>query len=82
MAYFRIKGRLYDIDRQNIEQVMAGLEPVVDGYKPYNSVEVNGKNYPVKQVVREVTGLESKELITFEACRILDMLGYVVKYQR
>lgn len=63
----------FTLRSSQIEGAMRGVlpEPVKDHF-----VVVNGRRYPPKQVLLQVTGLERAELTTHHARRILTGLGF------
>ena len=74
MAEFTIAGRRFDLERNGVEDLAAGVlpEPVREHY-----VVVRGRRFPPKQVISRVTGLDRADFTTHQARRILKRLGFV-----
>ena len=73
---FTVKGREFDISREQIVRVVKGKEP-----KPIKKyyVEIEGKRYPIKQVIEWVTGLHPIDFTSMYANDILSKLGFKVE---
>lgn len=73
MSAFTISARRFDLDRETVEQAVAGVlpEPIHAHY-----VVVSGRRYPPKQVLTRVTGLDRADFTTHQARRILKRLGF------
>jgi 5-methylcytosine-specific restriction protein B len=72
---FTIDGERYDLTRAGVESILATLEP---GSVHTYSVEVEGRHFPVKQVLAESTGLSVTDFDSTRAQRILQSLGFEV----
>ncbi|MBM7388017.1 5-methylcytosine-specific restriction protein B [Clavibacter michiganensis] len=72
---FTINGERYDLTRPGVESVLATLEP---GLVHTYSVEVDGRRFPVKQVLAEVTGLSVTDFVSTRARGVLRSLGFDV----
>ena len=73
---FQIAGRRYELAPEDVMSATRSIPPEVpDGRYKY-FVKLHGRQYPIKQVMRLVTGLESAEFISHEAYRILAALGF------
>lgn len=73
---FTLRGEALDLDRGDVEKALRGVEPES---VTKHAAEINGKLYPVKQVLAEV--LEGKEIsrldfTSADARRILRRLGF------
>ncbi|MGH2804717.1 MAG: hypothetical protein ACRDL4_16980 [Thermoleophilaceae bacterium] len=68
-----IAGHGFDLRRGQIERRMGDVlaDPVAQHF-----VVVNGRRYPPKQVISEVTGLDRADFTTHQARRILMRLGF------
>jgi hypothetical protein len=68
-----IAGNRFDLRHDQVERRMGGLlaDPVAKHF-----VVVNGRRYPPKQVISEVTGLDRADFTTHQARRILMRLGF------
>ncbi|RLE66705.1 MAG: hypothetical protein DRJ47_01675 [Thermoprotei archaeon] len=79
MVKFTIRGRIYDITREDIINAIRDVEPEpLTGKRKYY-IEINGKQYPIKQVVGLVTRLPRIAFTAMDAYRILTKLGFEVK---
>ncbi|WP_445337115.1 McrB family protein [Clavibacter sp. CFBP 8614] len=72
---FTINGERYDLTRAGVESVLASLEP--EEVRTY-FVEVDGRRFPVKQVLAEATGLSAAAFDSGRAQRILRSVGFDV----
>ena len=76
---FTIKGKVYYITREDVINAIKDVEPdPLTGKRRYY-VEINGKQYPIKQVLSLVTGLPRIAFTSMDAYRILTKLGFEVK---
>ncbi len=69
----KVGGRDFNESKRNVELAMRGEDP--ESLQKY-AVEVNGVNYPPKQVLATVTGWERTSFTTMEAQRVLKKLGF------
>lgn len=74
--HFIVKGREFDISREQIIKAVKEGEPrsIVKYY-----VEIEGIRYPIKQIVELVTGLHPIDFTSMYANDILSKLGFDVK---
>lgn len=73
---FTVKGREFDISREQILTVVKGKQPkTITKYY----IEIEGIRYPIKQVIEWVTGLHPIEFTSMYANDILSKLGFEVK---
>jgi 5-methylcytosine-specific restriction protein B len=72
---FTINGERHDLTRAGVESVLATLEP---GTVHTYSVEVEGRRFPVKQVLAEATGLAVTDFVSTRARGVLRSLGFDV----
>jgi hypothetical protein len=72
---FVLGGRRYSITKEQVEDRMRGVEPE-PGRQHF--VEVNGLEYPVKQVLALVLGLSRLDFTTQTARNLLARLGLPV----
>jgi len=78
-VYFTIRGKVYDITREDIIKSVKDSEPEpLTGKRKYY-IEIEGKRYPIKQVIGLVTGLPRIAFTAMDAYRILNKLGFEVK---
>ena len=76
---FAIRGKQFNIEKDDIINVVKGVEPEpLTGKRKYY-VEINGRRYPIKQVISLVTGLPRIAFTAMDAYRILTKLGFEVK---
>jgi len=73
MARFILRGKNYDFERKDVENAVKGADP---GSIQKYAVTVHGKEYPIKQVVRLLTDLDSAEFTAHDAYRVLRKIGY------
>ena len=73
---FVIRGREYEITKEEILERMRGVEPK-EIRKYY--VEVNGREYPIKQVISETLNVEPIAFTSMDAFGILSRLGFDVR---
>ena len=76
---FTIGGKVYDITKKDIVNSVRNVEPEpFIGRRKYY-VEIDGKRYPIKQVLALVTGLPRIAFTAMDAYRVLTKLGFEVK---
>lgn len=76
-----IGGQIYDFGTEEVEEKMRRQEPAPITKTTYTA-HIEGKDFPVKQIISAVTGLQSAEFYTLEACLALRKLGYDLSRQR
>jgi hypothetical protein len=76
---FVIGKRRVELSKEKVVEVLKGLEPEPLRGRARYYVELDGKKYPVKQVVATVTGLSKESLSTEQAVKVLKALGFEVK---
>lgn len=69
----RVGGREFDMTREQVESRMRGIP--AEGIQKY-FVEVDGTEYPPKQVLSVVTGWDRQSFTTLEAQRVLNKIGF------
>ncbi|QHC68150.1 AAA domain-containing protein [Rathayibacter sp. VKM Ac-2759] len=72
---FTIRGTTYELTREQVEVILATTLP--DEVSTY-FVEVEGRRYPVKQVLAEATDLNKRDFDSGLAQRVLKGLGFEV----
>ena len=79
---FRLRGAAFSITSADILRAMHNVPPTpIDGRNKY-FVELHGQRFPIKQVLRLVTGLPSVGFTAQDAHRILTRLGFdIFEYQ-
>mgnify|MGYP000232784840 CR=1 FL=1 len=75
---FTIRGRNYELSREEVVERVRNVEP--KAIRKYY-VEINGRKYPIKQVVAECLDLNPIEFTTACAYRILSGLGFEIKVE-
>ena len=76
---FTVRGKRFDIEKDDIINAAKDMEPEpLTGKRKYY-IEINGKRYPIKQVISLVTGLPRIAFTAMDAYRILTKLGFEVK---
>ena len=79
MVMFTIGGKVYYVTREDVINAVKNVKPEsLTGKRKYY-VEINGKQYPIKQVLSLVTGLPRIAFTSMDAYRILTKLGFEVK---
>ena len=76
---FTIRGRTFNISREDVERVLEKLDPEPLRGRAKYYIEYRGKRYPIKQVISAVTGLPRVAFTAMHAYRILTALGFEVK---
>ncbi|MCR4403354.1 MAG: hypothetical protein NUW12_11385 [Firmicutes bacterium] len=76
---FVIRGTVFNLSMADVEEKLEYVEP--EGKSKY-LVRVNGKAYPIKQVISQVTGLPPIGFTSQDAYRILSRLGFRVEQDR
>jgi 5-methylcytosine-specific restriction protein B len=76
---FVIGKRRVELSKKGVVEVLKGLVPEPLRGRARYYVELDGKKYPVKQVVVAVTGLSKEFFATEQAVKVLKALGFKVK---
>ncbi|HUA41992.1 MAG TPA: hypothetical protein VMA32_10520 [Streptosporangiaceae bacterium] len=73
MPRMTVSGRTYDLDSRRVEAALQGAlpEPI-----RVHFVVINGRRWPPKQVLAQVTGLDRADFTTHQARRALARLGF------
>ena len=79
MVVFTIRGRTFNVSREDIERILENLDPEPLRGRAKYYIEYKGKMYPIKQVISAVTGLPRVAFTAMHAYRILTALGFEVK---
>lgn len=72
-----LRGKAYDISRQDIETKLRTISPQVEAKVKY-FVEIGGKQFPVKQVLSRVLNLPRAGFASQDAYSILQRLGFEI----
>ena len=75
---FRIGGKLYKISREGVIAVTRNSPTDIPDARYKYFVRLHGREYPIKQVVRLVTGLTPQGFTAHDAHRILTRLGFQI----
>jgi hypothetical protein len=73
MAKFILRGKSYTFEPKDVENAVKGNDP---GNIQKYAVKLQGKEYPIKQVVRLLTKLDSAEFTAHDAYRVLRKIGF------
>ncbi|MCL7390209.1 MAG: hypothetical protein LZ173_09835 [Thaumarchaeota archaeon] len=76
---FTIRGRTFNISREDVERVLEKLDPEPLRGRAKYYIEYRGRRYPIKQVISAITGLPRVAFTAMHAYRILTALGFEVK---
>jgi hypothetical protein len=73
MPTMTVSGRRYTLDTRRVETALQGAlpEPIREHF-----VVINGRRWPPKQVLAQVTGLDRADFTTHQARRALTRLGF------
>ena len=72
-----IKGKIYSIDKEDVEKKLREIQPEQDERAKY-FVEIGGKQFPIKQALSETLNLLKPAFTTQEAFNILQRLGFEI----
>lgn len=73
---FVLRGQVLNLEKEDITKAVRGESP--GAIRKY-AVTLNGKEYPIKQVLGAATGLPSAEYTAHDAYRILKKLGFDIQ---
>jgi len=79
LVVFTIRGRTFNISREDVERVLEKLDPEPLRGRAKYYIEYRGRRYPIKQVISAVIGLPRVAFTAMHAYRILTALGFEVK---
>jgi hypothetical protein len=79
LVVFTIRGRTFNISREDVERVLEKLDPEPLRGRAKYYIDYRGKHYPIKQVISAVTGLPRVAFTAMHAYRVLSALGFEVK---
>lgn len=79
MVVFTIRGRTFNISREDIERILENLDPEPLRGRAKYYIEYKGKRYPIKQIISAVTELPRVAFTAMHAYRILSALDFEVK---
>lgn len=75
---FKIRANNYEINRSTIIEATKGVIPNPTDGRHKHYVEINGREYPIKQPIHLVTGLPYIAFTAQDAYRILTKVGFTV----
>ena len=76
---FKILGQYYDIDQSKIIDSAQGVSPMYTDARNKFYVDIEGRQYPIKQLISLVTSLRNGRFTAQYAERILTKIGFRVK---
>ena len=79
MVVFTIRGRTFNISREDVERALEKLDPEPLRGRAKYYIDYRGKRYPIKQVISAVTGMPRVAFTAMHAYRVLSELGFEVK---
>jgi hypothetical protein len=79
MMRFILRGQGFDVSMSDVIRTAKKIQP---GSIQKYSVRIDGINYPIRQVLAEVTGLKPIEITSQDAYRLLTRLGFPVHHHR
>ncbi|WP_155987631.1 hypothetical protein [Pseudacidobacterium ailaaui] len=72
---FTLRGKPFEKEREDFVKAAKAMEP--ERIQKYSTV-VNGKRYPIRQLIATVTGLPKIAITSQDAYRILEKFGFTV----
>jgi len=72
-----LRGKTYDITREDIEAKLRAISPKVEAKVKY-FVKIGRRQFPVKQVIGEVLNLPKAGFASHDAYSILQRLGFEI----
>jgi 5-methylcytosine-specific restriction enzyme B len=76
MARFKLQKKYYHLEKEDILNALRGVHP----QPAYDfSINIHGKDYPIKQAISAATGLTSEKFSGSESHEILRKLGFVIE---
>jgi len=79
LVVFTIRGRTFNISREDVERALEKLDPEPLRGRAKYYIDYRGKRYPIKQVISAVTGMPRVAFTAMHAYRVLSALGFEVK---
>ncbi len=76
MAYIKLHGKEYHLEKADIVNALKGVDP-----QPAHefTISINGVHYPIKQAISLATGLPIEKFSGSEAHEFLRRLGFVIE---
>jgi 5-methylcytosine-specific restriction enzyme B len=72
---FTLRGKNFEKRKDDFVKALKGLEP--GRVKKYSTL-INGKRYPIRQVLAAVTKLPAIAITSQDAYRVLEKVGFTV----
>jgi 5-methylcytosine-specific restriction protein B len=76
---FVVGKRKVELTKEKVVEALKDLQPEPLRGRARYYVELDGRKYPVKQVMAAVTGLSKESFSTEQAVKVLRALGFDVK---
>jgi len=73
---FVLRNKVLELTKEAVETKLRNVPPELIRK---HAVRVNGKNYPIKQVLSVATGISRIEFTSMDAASILRRLGFTLK---
>ena len=73
MAKFILRGSTFEFEPKDVHNAVKGKEP--EKIQKY-AIKLGSKEFPIKQVVRLLTKLDSAEFTAHDAYRVLRKIGF------
>jgi 5-methylcytosine-specific restriction enzyme B len=76
MAHVKLHRKEYHLEKEDILTALKGVHPL-----PSHdfTINIHGKDYPIKQAISAATGLSSEKFSGSEAHEFLRKLGFVIE---
>lgn len=75
---FKHRGRMYNLERDEVIEAMRGREPERGNRNQKYFIKIDGKEYPIKQVITESLKLPKVSFTSMTAYGVLDRLGFEI----
>jgi hypothetical protein len=73
----RIGNRDFDLDQKMVRDALQDTTPQAGEQEDYY-LQLHGHYFPIRQVIRLITGLRNDRISIIEACWVLNSLGLAV----
>ena len=75
---FKIRGRQYELNQHDVLDAVRNVTPAISDSRHKYFVRLDGRTYPIKQVLQLVTRLPVAEFTAHTAYRVLSALGFEI----
>ena len=75
---FKIRGRQYELNQHDVLDAVRNVTPAISDNRHKYFVRLDGRTYPIKQVLQLVTRLSVAEFTAHTAYRVLSALGFEI----